>query len=133
MTGDIEVAFIGVCTKPPELKTSAAGKPFATFSVVIGEGEAKRFMRVACFGEIAERVAAQLTVSGKAYCEGRLETSIWQPQNGGEPRLNLNCAARRVEIMGQIGRNRPKREQSAWDEHGNRSDEPRSFDDHLPM
>lgn len=129
---EIECAFSGVCVKAPELKTSSAGKPFATFSVVIGEGELKKFMRVACFGEIAKKVAAQLTVSGKAYCEGRLDASIWQPENG-EARLNLNCSARRVEILNQIGKSRPKREPTVQNGRGGYSDYQRPFDDDLPM
>jgi single-stranded DNA-binding protein len=129
---EIECAFSGVCVKPPELKTSSAGKPFATFSVVIGEGELKKFMRVTCFGDVAERVAAQLSVGGKAYAEGRLEASIWQPQNG-EARLNLNCAARRVEILNQIGRNRPKREPATPSSPSAYSGHERPFDDVLPM
>ena len=109
MTNEIEVAFTATCVKAVELKTSKSGKPFATFSAVIGEGETKKFARVACFGEVAERVAAQLAIGGKAYCEGTLDAGIWQPPNG-EPRLNLNIAARRCEVLGQIGRNKAKPE-----------------------
>jgi single-stranded DNA-binding protein len=107
MTGEIECAFAGVCVKAPELKTSKSGNPFATFSLVLGDADNKRFIRVCAFGETAERVAAQLHVGGKAYCEGTLDASIWTPQ-GGEPRINLNVAARRVEVLGQIGKNRPR-------------------------
>ena len=109
MTAEIECAFTATCVKAVELKTSKSGKPFATFSAVIGEGESKKFIRCACFGETAEKVAAQLAIGGKVYVEGTLEPSIWQPPNG-EPRLNLNVTARRVEVLGRIGRNKAKPE-----------------------
>lgn len=107
MSGEIEIALTGVCVKLPELKMSKTGKPFATFSLVVGDGDNKKFIRVACFGETAEKVAEQLKVGGKVYCEGTLDASIWTPQ-GGEPRINLNCAARRCEVLNQIGKNRPR-------------------------
>ncbi len=115
MSSTIECAFTAVCVKAPELKTSKSGKPFCTFSVAIGEADAKRFARVAAFSETAEKVAAQLATGGKVYCEGTIDFAIWAPE-GRPPQVNVNVAARRVEILGQIGRNRPKREQQEHDE-----------------
>lgn len=106
---DIECAFSGVALKPPELRTSKAGKPYAQFSLAVGEGENRKFVRVACFGETAEKVAAQLKVGGRAYVEGSLDVGVWAPE-GRPPEANMNVAARRVEILNQIGRNKVKQE-----------------------
>jgi hypothetical protein len=43
------------------------------------------------------------------YCEGRLTASIWTPE-GKPPRVALDCAAWKAEKVGQIGRNKPKRD-----------------------
>jgi hypothetical protein len=42
MHGNIETAFIGRLGQEPELKTSAAGKPWARLSVAVGAGERGR-------------------------------------------------------------------------------------------
>jgi single-stranded DNA-binding protein len=107
MSGEIEVALFGVCASEPALRMSKASKPYCQFSLGVGEGEARKWVRVCCFGETAEKVAAQLKKGGKAYCEGTLDVGVWQPE-GKPPTANLNVAARRVEVLGQIGRNRSK-------------------------
>jgi single-stranded DNA-binding protein len=109
MSSDMEVALTGVCAREPELKQSKAGKRYATFSLGVGEGDARQWVRVTCFAESAEKVAQQLRKGQKAYIEGSLELGIWQP-DGRPPALNINVAARRVEVLGRIGRNRPKRD-----------------------
>jgi single-stranded DNA-binding protein len=103
----VEVAFTGVCCREPELKTAQSGKAFCTFTLGVGEGDGRQWIRVACFEETAEKVAQQLHKGGRAYCEGFLEISLWEPE-GKPPHINLNCRARRCEILGLIGRNRPK-------------------------
>jgi single-stranded DNA-binding protein len=103
----IEVALTGICAREPELKTSAkSGKPYASFTLGVGDGDARRWVGVCCFAETTEKVAA-LRKAGRAYVEGFLDVSLWQP-DGRPAQVNLNVLARRVEILGQIGRNKPK-------------------------
>jgi single-stranded DNA-binding protein len=132
MSGDIEVALTGVCARNPELKHSVkSGKPFCQFSLAVGDGDARQWVRVCCFAETAERVAAQLRKGGKAYIEGLLEVGIWQP-DGKPPQVNMNVSARRVEILGQIGRNRPPKPQQQTDSRGrlgSHAQHERPFDD----
>lgn len=109
---DIECALSGVCARDPELKTSAKGTPYCSFALGVGDDGLRQWVRVVCFNEIAERVAQQLRKGGKAYAEGALDADIWKPNDGGEPRVNLNLRARRVEVLNLIGRNRPKRQQT---------------------
>lgn len=111
---EIEVAFIGICASVPELKTSKAGKPYCQFSLGVGEGDKRQWVRVCAFAETAEKIAAQLRKGGKAYIEGTLDAGIWHP-DGKPPTINLNVAARRVEVLGQIGKNRPRQNRPAVD------------------
>ena len=106
----IDVALSGVCAREPELKISAnSGKPYCSFTLGVGAGDARQWVRVCCFGETAEKVAAQLKKGQKAYTEGHLDAGIWQPE-GRPAQLNLNVAAWRVEMLGQIGRNKPPKQ-----------------------
>jgi single-stranded DNA-binding protein len=61
----IETAFWGVLGKDPEPKTSKTGNAFATMNVAVTVGKAddgkdvSQWVRVACFGETAEKIAAR--------------------------------------------------------------------------
>jgi single-stranded DNA-binding protein len=66
-------------------------------------------VRVACFGEVAERIAASVTKGDKVYCEGSMRLERWTTHDG-LARADLNCAAWKVEPLGKIGRNKPKRQ-----------------------
>ena len=82
----IEAAFWGGLGKDPEPRTSKTGKPFATLSVVVTVGtdddgkEVSQWVRVACFGEVAEQIAAKAKKGDRIYCEGITlqPSSIWR-------------------------------------------------------
>ena len=105
----IETAFWGVLGNQPELKTSRSGKPFAQVSVVVSVGQdadgkdVGQWLRVACFGETAERLAHQAKKGDRVYVEGNLTT--------GEARTALNVAAWKCERVVNIGKHR-EREQT---------------------
>lgn len=110
MLDDFECAFAGVATRDPELKQSAKGTPYCSFTIVRGRDEAKQFVRVCAFSELAERISVQLKKGGKIYVEGVLDPlTIYTPENG-EARININVRAFRAEVLNMIGRSRPKRE-----------------------
>jgi len=111
MHGTIEAAFIGRLGQDPELKTSAAGKPWARFSVAVGQGEEAQWVSVAVFGEAAERLCAALHKGDKLYVEGTLRLSEWTGK-GGEKRTGLSVAAWKAEKLGAIGRNKPAKARS---------------------
>lgn len=129
---EIETAFSAVVGRPPELRTSKSGKPWASFSAVVGKEAAAQWVRVAIFNEKAETLSRTLQKGDRVYCEGRLTASVWIPDSG-PPRVQLDVAAWKCERLNQIGRNKPKREQAAEDGHDNRSDDHRQFDDDRPM
>ena len=101
----IEAAFVGKLMKPGELKTSKAGKAWCSVSLLVGEGDAGMWVRIAAFGEMAEAVA-RLDKGSNLYVEGRLTLQSWTAADGVE-RSGLNIAASRIEPLGQIGRRRP--------------------------
>ena len=88
MHGNIEAAFIGRLGQDHELKTSAAGKPWARLSVAVGVGDEAQWVSVAVFGEAAERLCAALEKGNKVYVEGTLRLREWTGK-GGEKRTGL--------------------------------------------
>lgn len=107
MNGNIEAAFIGTVIDPPTLKQSQAGKPWAAFRVAVGNGDDAQFVRVAVFGELAERLAPAIDKGAKLYVEGTIRLDRWKTASG-EDRAGLSCAAWKAEKVGAsaIGRNK---------------------------
>ena len=93
----------------------------------VGEGEAVQWVRVACFGEQAVELSRILVKGSRVYVEGRLTLQHWKGPDGTD-RYGLNVAAWRVEVLGQIGRNKPKRQKP--DAPAERTDE--RLDNPLP-
>jgi single stranded DNA-binding protein len=112
----IEAAFWGVLGKDPELRTSKTGNPFATMNVVVTVGkdddgkDISQWVRVACFGQIAEEIAARAAKSDRIYCEGTLTLNTWADKATGEAKTGLNVTAWKVEKLAAIGKNRQFRE-----------------------
>jgi single-strand DNA-binding protein len=102
----IETAFIGRVGKEPELKTSAAGKAWTSFTACVGDGDEAQWVRIAVFGECAEHLAGHLLKGDRVYVEGRLKVDTWTAQNG-QQRTGLSVAAWKADKLGQIGRNKP--------------------------
>lgn len=113
----IEAAFFGMVGKPAELKTSRAGKPFASFSVGTDAGEDKdgkavlEWVRVTMFGDLATQLAPKLDKGVRIYAEGRLTLDRWTDKDGAA-RVGLSLAAFKVERVGAsaLGRNRTRGE-----------------------
>jgi single stranded DNA-binding protein len=113
MNRGIETAFWATLGKDPELKTSKSGKPFATFNVAVTVGHADdgkdQWVRVACFGQVAEEIAARAAKSDRLYIEGSLTLNTWTT-SAGEQRSGLSVAAWKCERVASIGKNRQFRE-----------------------
>jgi single-stranded DNA-binding protein len=115
----IEAAFFGsVATEHINLQTGPSGKPWAALSVRVTVGtlddgkDLSQWIRVSCFGETAERVAATFKKGDRCYCEGTLTLIEWNDKVTGEPKHGLSVNAYKVEKVGvsNLGRNKPKRE-----------------------
>jgi len=108
MDNVIESVFVGRLGSDAELRTSAGGKPWLKFSAVVGSGDSAQWVQVAAFGSQAEDLAGTLKKGDRAYVEGRLTLSEWTDRAGNQ-HAGLNVAAWRVEKLGAIGRNKPKK------------------------
>jgi single-strand DNA-binding protein len=88
----------------PDFRYSANGNPFLAFSLAVddtkrAEGEPTEWVRVACFGELAEALNGKLMKGGRCYAEGRLRLETWTSK-GGDARATLKLAAWVVQPMG---------------------------------
>jgi single-stranded DNA-binding protein len=108
MSGYLDSAVLGVCITEPVLKQSAKGNAYLRILLAVGDGDGKQFCWVCAFGQDAERVASQLQKGGKLYAEGALSSEIYE--RDGRATVSLSIAARRVEALNLIGKNRPKKE-----------------------
>jgi single-stranded DNA-binding protein len=112
----LEVAFWGVLGKAPELKTAKTGTRFATMNVVVTVSQAddgkelSQWLRVACFGNGAEAIAARAKKGDRVYCEGQLTMTQWKAADG-EVRHGLNVAAWKCERVVNIGKYRERKHQ----------------------
>jgi single-strand DNA-binding protein len=117
----IEACFQGVLGKDVELKTSKSGTLYAGLSVVVTVGkdddgkDTGQWIRVTCFKEVAKEIAATAKKGSRLYCEGSLSLDVWQAADG-EKRHGLSVMAWKAVVLGQIGRNRPKRAASGPDD-----------------
>lgn len=136
----IECAFIGYVSRDTSLRISKADKPYCNLNVGVQTGNQTddgknevQWIRVACFGETAERVAASVSKSDKVYVEGSITLNRWKTADG-EERADLNCAAWKVEALGKIGHNKPKRNHQSSDFNAPIERETsREFDDAIPF
>lgn len=105
----IECAFTASLGQDVELKTSKAGKRFASFSCIVdmGMGEDGQWLRCICFGEFAEQLAGRARKGDKVYVEGALTLNHWE--SDGETKHGLNVTAWRAERLANIGRAKVKR------------------------
>jgi single stranded DNA-binding protein len=112
----LEVALIGVVGGLPELKMSAAGKPWAKFSIGVefppknpGDKPRLEWIKICVFGETAELAARTFTKGARVYCEGRMSLDNWTGADGVQ-RFGASVSAFKAELLGAaaIGRNRER-------------------------
>ncbi|HRQ25792.1 single-stranded DNA-binding protein [Hyphomicrobium sp.] len=111
MKETIESAFIGRLGSDAELRTSAAGKPWMKFTVAVGSDDATQWVRIAVFGAKAESLAGTLLKGDRAYIEGTLKLETWTDREG-NTRSGLSVAAWKIEKIGAIGRNKPRKQKA---------------------
>ncbi len=80
--------FVGNLTRDPELRHSSEGKPRATFSLAINEGEGDNekthFLDFTAFGTLGENIAASLSRGQRLVVSGRVSTYKKDVTIGGE-------------------------------------------------
>jgi single-stranded DNA-binding protein len=140
----IEVHISGRLTAAPETRISRAGKPYVMARLACPNGsdrdgkERSDYITLFAYGEAAEKLtgaAQNSTVSAI----GRLEASVWQPPNGGDPRADLKVQTWQIMRLGapkprnaaEGADSAPQRPQSGqpnergqWGQQGNRQPSP---------
>lgn len=128
----IECALQGTLGRDPMKRTSNAGRDWVNFSVAVGEGDDTQWVEVACFGPNIDD-AACLVKGDRVYVEGNLKLRTWQ-NNDGSTRTTLNVSARKVQPMGKIGQQRPKKPRAEKAEKPKADpNAPLPFDDPIPF
>ena len=89
MTG-IECAFTGQLAQDVQLRESKNGKSWASLSLAVGADDDVTWVRVACFGELAE-AAAKFAKGTSIYVEGKLKLDRWEKD--GQEKSGLSVAA----------------------------------------
>jgi len=110
----LHAAFTGRVGGAPELRYTPNGKAALAFNVVVADvkaaekGDEAMWIRCTAWEAAAEQLQIQLSKGSEVYCEGKLKPSKWQTKEG-EQRFGLNCSCWKVEVLGKIGHNAPKR------------------------
>ena len=124
----IDCAFYGFLAADAEPRTSQAGKPWTRLRVGVGKDDDVQWVSIAVFGKAAAS-AAELKKGDRCYVEGSIKIDAWRGNDGAE-RHGLSVAAYKVERTHNIGRNRPKREQT---DSADSEQKPAPHDDQAPF
>jgi len=107
MAGICKATIIGNLGGDPEMRYTAAGRPFTTFSVACNrtyttqEGERQEqteWFRVIAGGRLAEVCSQYLSKGSKVYIEGRLSTKSWEGQDG-QKRFTVEISANEMQLL----------------------------------
>lgn len=107
MAGLCKATIIGNLGGDPELRYTAAGRPFATFNVACNrtyttsDGERKEeteWFRVTAWARLAELCNQFLSKGRKVYIEGRLSSRSWEAPDG-QKRFSLEIAAAEMVLL----------------------------------
>jgi hypothetical protein len=90
----------GILFKPPEQRTSKAGRPFAVATLRVKDGEALQWWRVAAFSEPAQAELMRLGDGDACSAQGAFKAELYQPE-GGEPKVSLSIVADQVLALRQ--------------------------------
>ena len=112
MAGLCKAQIIGNLGGDPELRYTAAGRPFATFNVACNrnyttaEGDRREeteWFRVTAGGRLAEICSQYLSKGKQVYIEGRISTRSWEGQDG-QKRFSVEINASEMLMLGARSR-----------------------------
>lgn len=93
MLNGLEFPVIGNITRDPEVRFSAAGKAWATFSIAVNrvtnsrdgdKNTSSTFVNCKAFGDIAENLASTLKRGTRVIAYGRMEEESWKDKEGND-------------------------------------------------
>lgn len=105
-----KIVVQGRVGKDPEVRTTGAGDPVASFSVAVDawvkQGEDKRaeWFNVVCFKSKADVVSKYVHKGDLILVSGRLSTEKWTDKNGQE-RSTVKLYADELSLIGRTERN----------------------------
>ena len=118
MNGIECATVLKVLTEAAELRQSAKGVSWTSVTGVVGTGDDQQFVRVTMFATNAERLAPMLKRGSRVYVEGRITINRYTPNGGGEERIGFAITAWRAELVGLIGKSRPRKAKSSTTANG---------------
>jgi single-strand DNA-binding protein len=107
MAGLSKGTIIGNLGGDPEMRYTAAGRAFTTFSVACNRNytsadgekhEETEWFRVTAGGKLAEVCSQYLSKGRRVYIEGRLSSRSWE-SSGGEKRWSMEINANEVQLL----------------------------------
>lgn len=107
----IDCALYGVVARDAVARNSKNGKPYARFSVRVGDGDTAQFASVMYFGGDAADLADKLAKGAKVYVEGTIKLDEWTASDGAK-RTGMNVTSFHARVP-EIGRHKPKVEHRA--------------------
>lgn len=108
----LELATIATLWRAPERKIAKTGKPYCRLSLVHGKGDANAWISAYVFGADLAEIASRFEKGQRCYVEGSFNLDRWSTSTG-EQRVALSVTVSRLELVGEIGRRRKRRSQSA--------------------
>ena len=103
-----KAVIVGTLGKDPEIRYSARGNAVVNLSVATNEswkdrdtGEPQQrteWHRIVIFGKLGEIASQYLKKGSQAYFEGRLKTSKWQDESGGN-RYTTEIIASEMQML----------------------------------
>jgi hypothetical protein len=99
----------GSLWKPPEQKTSKAGKPFVTATIRAKDGEALQWWRVTVFSESAQAEIMRLADGDSLAVQGAFKAEVYRPSID-EAKLSLSIIADQILTLRQPPASRSAKE-----------------------
>jgi single-stranded DNA-binding protein len=91
----------GSLFRDPERKTAKSGKPYATATIRVKDGqEGSIFWRVTVFSESAQAELLRLKDGDAVSCQGSMKAELYAP-DGREPRVSLSVVADNILALRQ--------------------------------
>ena len=100
--------IVGYLGRDPEMRYTQSGDAVTNFSVAVSRkwtnqdgtpGEKTTWFRVSAWRRLAETCNQYLSKGRPVLVEGEVSASAWTPQDGGDPRANLELRARNVQFL----------------------------------
>ncbi len=106
----------GRLSRDPELRYTSQGTAMLALNLAVNddkraEDAPTEWVRVTCWGEVAEQLAERLKKGHEVYCHGRLKFRTWAKQDGSQG-AGVELSAWMVQPMGagRRGQHRPKQD-----------------------